>query len=113
MRLYCIYPRAHRTGITEVDENPSDPTGAIDARKYHICRFDITIAGENFTSLTGSPLFWDRVSGLWQTTPEQMVFTSVGNHVFVLEDGSLGIMFLKVTLFSGTSFSFSADYVLG
>lgn len=112
MKLYLIYPRTHRTGVTAVDDNPSDPTGAINAQKYHRCRFYITITGVDFSSLTAGLIFWDKVTGSWQSGAETIDLPE-GNSVLIVDgNGRLGVMFLKVTAFVGTSFSFSADYVL-
>jgi len=117
VEVYSIYPQTHRTGITEVDAaNPSDPSGAIDAKHYQKCRFDITLSGEGFTSLEVQPIFWSEETEGWIETTEKKVFTAVGDYALMVDSGSgvlkLGMLFLKVTAFVGTSFSFSADFML-
>lgn len=115
--VYSIYPQTHRSAVTEVDAaNPGDPSGAIDARHYQKCRFDITISGEGFTSLEVQPIFWSEQLESWIETTEKKTFTAIGDHALMIDSSRgilpLGILFLKVTAFTGTSFSFSADYVL-
>jgi len=107
--IYSTQPRLHRSGVTTVDtEDPADTSGAIDAKGYKECRFDITISGVNFTSLEVQVLFWNPRQEMWWGGGKR-VFTSTGQHALMV-DCRGAIMFLKVTAFSGTSFSLSTDY---
>lgn len=109
--IYATQPRLHRSGITAVDSSdPADTSGAVDTKGYQECRFDITITGTNFTSLEVQVLFWNSRQGKWMGGAKRTV-TATGQYALVL-DSRGAIIFLKVTAFSGTSFSLSADYVL-
>lgn len=104
-------PLVHRSGVTAVDaSDPADTSGAVDCAGYQVCRFDITITGTGFTSLTVQALFWNSRQSLWFGGASRQ-FTTTGKHSLVVEArGAIG--FLKVTEFSGTSFNLSADYSL-
>ncbi len=106
-----LAPVAHRSSITAVDSSdPSDTTGAVDCAGFQDCRFDITVAGTDFTSLEVAVLFWNSLQSLW-FQGDSRTFTSTGQHALAVEvRGS--IIFLKVVAFSGTSFSLDADSVL-
>ena len=109
--IYSTQPRLHRSGITEVDfADPADTSGAIDTRGYKECRFDITITGTDFSSLEVQALFWNSRQSKWMGGGKK-TFTAVGQHALVV-DARGAMVFLKVTAFSGTSFSLSADYAL-
>ena len=109
--IYLTQPRLHRSNITAVDSaDPSDTGGAIDSRGYKECRFDITIAGTDFSSLEVQVLFWNSRQSNWMGGGKR-TFTATGQHALVV-DARGAIVFLKVTAFSGTSFSLSADYAL-
>lgn len=118
MEVYLIYLRAHRTNVDEVDVlGPSDVASCIDARDYQKCRFDVTISGEGFTSLTVQPVFWSEETQSWIETSESQSFNALGEFALMV-DGSggyvnLGLLYLKVTAFVGTSFCLTAKYVLG
>ena len=104
-------PAVHRTGITAVDSSdPSDTSGAVDASGYQHCRFDIDIAGTGFTSLEVQAIFWNSRQSLWFAGGLRK-FTSTGQHALIA-DAQGSYVFLKVTAFSGTFFSLSADYAL-
>ncbi len=108
---YSTQPKLHRSGVTTVDaSDPADTSGAVDTKGYKECRFDVTITGTGFTSLEVRALFWNPRQGLWWGGGKR-TFISTGRHALVV-DSRGAIIFLKVTAFSGTSFSLSVDYVL-
>lgn len=109
--IYTTQPKLHRSGVTSVDStDPADTSGAVDTGGYKECRLDITISGVNFTSLEVQALFWNPRQEKWWGGGKR-TFTSTGQHALVV-DCRGAIIFLKVTAFSGTSFSLSADYIL-
>ena len=109
---YATQPKLHRSSITTVDtSNPADTSGAVDSRGYKECRFDITITGTDLASLEVQVLFWNPRQEKWFGGGKR-TFTAIGQHTLVV-DCRGAIIFLKVTAFSGTSFSLSADYTLG
>ena len=109
--IYSTQPGLHRSNITAVDSaDPADTSGAIDTRGYKECRFDITITGTDFSSLEVQVLFWNSRQSKWMGGGKK-TFTAVGQHALVV-DARGAMVFLKVTAFSGTSFSLSADYAL-
>jgi hypothetical protein len=109
--IYATQPKLHRSGITAVDAaDPADTSGAVDTKGSKECRFDITVTGTNVTSLDVQALFWNQRQGKWMGGGK-CAFTATGQHALVV-DSRGAIVFLKVTAFSGTSFSLSADYVL-
>lgn len=105
-------PQVHRTGITAVDSSdPSDSSGGVDAAGYQYCRFDIAITGSGLSSLDVQVLFWNPRQDLWFGGASRQ-FTATGQYALAVPDVRRTIIFLKVTAFSGTSFSLSADYAL-
>ena len=109
--IYTTQPKIHRSGVTSVDStDPADTSGAVDTRGHKECRFDITISGVDFASLEVQALFWNPRQEKWWGGGKR-TFTSTGQHALVV-DCRGAIIFLKVTAFSGTSFSLSADYIL-
>ena len=109
--IYSTQPKLHRSGITSVDvADPPDTSGAVNTKGYAQCRFDITLTGTGFVSLEVQALFWNPRQNLWMGGGKR-TFTSTGRHALVVEARG-AIIFLKVTAFSGTSFSLSADYTL-
>jgi len=109
--IYSTQPKVHRSNITAVDSaDPSDTSGAVDTKGYKECRFDIAISGTGFQSLEVQVLFWNLRQELW-FGGGMRTFTSTGRHTLAVDDRG-AIIFLKVTAFSGTSFSLSADYTL-
>lgn len=109
--IYTTQPKLHRNNITAVDSaDPSDTSGAVDTKGYKECRFDITISGTNLTSLTVQALFWNNRQNKWMGGAGR-TFAATGQYALVVDSRGT-IVFLKVTAFSGTSFSLSADYVL-
>jgi len=109
--VYDTQPKLHRSGVTAVDtSNPADTSGAIDSEGYKECRFDITITGTDFTSLETQVIFWNPRQEKWFSGGSR-TFTATGQHALVV-DSRGAIIFLKVTAFSGTSFSLEADYSL-
>ena len=109
--MYTTQPKLHRSGVTTVDSaDPADTSGAIDTKGYGKCRFDITIAGTGLTSLEVQALFWNPRQEKWFGGGIRS-FNSTGQHALMVDCRGT-IIFLKVTAFSGTSFSLSADYVL-
>ena len=105
------YPAAHRTGITVVDaSDPADTSGAVDCDGYRYARFDITITDTGFQYLDVQVLFWNARQTVWCGGGSRR-FDAIGNHALVV-DARGAIIFLKVTAFSGTSFTLNADYLL-
>jgi len=105
-------PLAHRSSVTDVDaSDPPDATTGIDCAGYEYCRFDITIGGTGFTSLDVQVLCWNSRQSLWFGGATRQ-FTSTGRHSLAVPDVRGSIVFLKVTVFSGTSFTLDADYAL-
>lgn len=104
-------PALHRNGVVAVDAaDPADASGAVDCAGYEQCRFDITITGVGFTSLTVQALFWNPRQAKWFGGASRQ-FAATGQHALVVESRG-AMVFLKITAFSGTSFSLSADYSL-
>lgn len=104
-------PAVHRTAVTAVDSSdPGDTSGAVDCAGYRQCRFDITVTGTGFTSLEVQAIFWNSRQSLWFAGGTRKL-TTIGQHALVV-DAQGSYVFLKVTAFSGTSFSLSADYAL-
>ena len=104
-------PTVHRSGVTAVDSSdPGDTSGAVDCAGYRQCRFDITLTGVSVTSLEVQAIFWNARQSLWFAGGSRE-FTATGQHALVV-DAQGSYVFLKVTAFSGTSFSLSADYAL-
>ena len=109
--IYSTQPKVHRSSITAVDSaDPSDTSGAVDTKGYRECRFDIATSGTDFQSLEVQVLFWNPRQELWFGGGTR-TFTSTGRHTLAV-DCRGAIIFLKVTAFSGTSFTLAADYVL-
>lgn len=109
--IYATQPKLHRSNITVVDAtDPTDTSGAVNTTGYKECRFDITLTGTNLTSLEVQVLFWNVRQGKWMGGGKR-TFTATGQYALVVDSRGT-IIFLKVTAFSGTSFSLSADYVL-
>ncbi|MBI4300607.1 MAG: hypothetical protein HY677_05685 [Chloroflexi bacterium] len=104
-------PLLHRSGVTAVDAgDPADAGGAVDCAGYERCRFDISITGAGFTSLTVQILFWNSRQSLWFGGASRQ-FTSTGQHTLDV-DARGATIFLKVTAATATTFSLAADYAL-
>ncbi len=109
--IYATQPKLHRGNVTAIDTtNPADTSGAISSKGYKECRFDITITGTDLASLKTQVLFWNPRQEKWFGGGKR-TFTATGQHALAV-DGRGAIIFLKVTAFSGTTFSLSADYSL-
>lgn len=109
--IYTTQCKLHRSNVTVVDAaDPADTSGAVNAAGYKECRFDITLTGTNFNNLEVQVLFWNPRQEKWMGGGKR-TFSSTGQHALVV-DCRGAIIFLKVTAFSGTSFSISADYTL-
>ena len=109
--IYSTQPKVHRSNITAVDSaDPSGIGGAVDTKGYRECRFDIATSGTDFQSLEVQVLFWNPRQEQWFGGGTR-TFTSTGRHTLAV-DCRGAIIFLKVTAFTGTSFSLSADYTL-
>lgn len=109
--IYATQPKLHRSGVTAVDAaDPADTSGAVDTKGYKECRFDVTITGISVTSLEVQALFWNQRQGKWMGGGKR-TFAATGQYALVV-DSRRAMVFLKVTAFSGTSFSLSADYIL-
>ena len=109
--VYDTQSKLHRSGVTTVDaSDPADTSGAIDSEGYKECRFDITVTGTDFASLEAQVISWNPRQQKWFGGSGRTL-TATGQHALVV-DSRGAIIFLKVTAFSGTSFSLSADYSL-
>jgi hypothetical protein len=109
--VYNTQPKPHRNGVTTVDAaDPADTGEAIDCRGYKECRLDIDISGEDIAGLQVQALFWNPRQQRWFGGGRR-VFTNTGRHSLVV-DSRGAMLFLKVTAFTGTSFSLQADYSL-
>lgn len=105
-------PAVHRSGVTAVDAaDPADASGAVDCTGYEYCRFDLSITGTGFTSLEVQALFWNGRQSLWFGGARR-TFTTTGRHALAVSDVRGCLVFLKVTAFSGTSFTLAADHCL-
>lgn len=103
-------PLVHRSGVTAVDAvDPAESSG-IDTAGYQECRLDLELTGTGLTSLEVQALFWNSRAAKWFGGGRR-TFTSTGQHGLVVDCWGQKV-FLKVTAFSGTSFSLSADYLL-
>ena len=105
-------PVLHGSSITAVDS--SDPSEEYRLRwtaaAARTAGDYITITGSGFTSLDVTVLFWNSRQSLW-FQGDSRTFTALGQHALAVEvRGSFA--FLKVTAFSGTSFSLNADSIL-
>ena len=101
----------HRAGVTAVDaSDPADTTGAVDCAGYEHCRFDVTVTGTGFQALEVQVLLWNPRQSAWFGGATRRL-ESTGRCTLEVEARG-AIVFLKVTSFSGTSFSLSADYSL-
>lgn len=104
-------PVQHRSGVTAIDaSDPADVSDGVDCAGYEQCRFDIALSGSGLTSLEVQALFWNQRQSLWFGGGKRQ-FSSTGQHSLVV-DSRGATVFLKVTGFSGTSFSLDADAVL-
>lgn len=104
-------PALHRSGVAAVDAaDPADASGAIDAAGYQYCDFDVELSGTGFTSLEAQLLFWNARQSKW-FGGARYTLSATGRHALRTEARGR-LLYLKVTAFSGTSFSLSADYVL-
>jgi hypothetical protein len=104
-------PAAHRSGVTSVDaSDPEGPDAGVDCAGWQHCRFDITIAGVAFESLEVQALFWNPVQEVWFGGGSRR-FDATGRYALSVEARG-AVVFLKVTAFSGTSFTLDADCVL-
>ena len=105
-------PLAHRSGVTTVDaSDPADASGGVDTAGYQCCRFDVEVTGTGFTSLDAQVLLWNPRQSKWFGGASYR-FTVTGRYALEVPDARGSIMYLKVTAFSGTSFTLNADYIL-
>ncbi len=105
-------PAVHRSAVTAVDSvDPADTSGAVDCAGYEYCRFDVTITGEGLTSLEVQVIVWNSRQSKWFGGASRS-FTATGQYALAVPDVRGSVVFLKVTAFSGTSFSLSADHLL-
>lgn len=104
-------PGVHRSGVTAVDSaDPADASAGVNTEGYQFCRFDLTLSGVGVSNLTVQVLFWNPRQNLWFGGASRS-FSTPGRFALMVE-GRGAILFLKVTAFSGTSFTLSADYGL-
>lgn len=106
-----LSPQVHRSGVTAVDSSdPASADSGVNCAGYEYCRFDVSISGVGVTSLTVRVLYWNSRQNLWFGGASRE-FSATGRHS-LLADARGAILFIKVTAFTGTSFSLSADYIL-
>jgi hypothetical protein len=103
-------PVQHRSAVTVVDAADPAESAGFDTVGYAESRFDLTITGVSVTSLEVQALFWNPRQSLWFGGGRRS-FTSTGRHALVVACRGQKL-YLKVTAFTGTSFSLSADYAL-
>ncbi len=104
-------PVQHRDSVTAVDaSDPEDAGGGVDTAGYQSCRFDMIVTGTGFQSLTIQVLFWNPRQEKWFGGASRQL-TGAGQHAIEVDTRGATV-FLKVTAFSGTSFSLDADYAL-
>ncbi len=109
--VYSTLPKVHRSEVIAVDAaDPADASGAVNPAGYQQCRFDITLTGMAITSLEVKVLFWNARQNKWMGGGGR-TFTAAGQYALAVDCRGAAI-FLKVTAFTGTSFSLSADYCL-
>lgn len=103
-------PAVHRSTVTAVDS--ADPPGSagIDTDGYEECRFDLDLTGTGLTNLEVQVLFWNSRAGAWFGGGKRS-FTATGRYALAVPVRGQKV-FLKVTAFSGTSFSLNVDYTL-
>ena len=104
-------PAVHRTGVTAVDSSdPMDDSGAIDPAGYHECRLDLALTGVAVSSLEVQAIFWNSRQSAWFGGAKRE-FTATGSYSLTVPCRGQKV-YLKVTAFSGTSFSLNVDYTL-
>lgn len=105
-------PAPHRSAVTAVDaSDPADASRGIDCSGYQYCRLDIGVTGAGFSSIDVQVLFWNPRQNLWFGGATRQ-FTDVGRYSLGVADVRGAVIFLKVTAFTGTSFSLSAEALL-
>ncbi|GBD10983.1 hypothetical protein HRbin23_00633 [bacterium HR23] len=109
--IYDPTPSAmHRSAVSAVDTADPSGTAGIDTDGYEECRFDLDIAGSGFTSLEVQVLFWNPRQGAWFGGGKRL-FTAPGRYALAVSVRGQRV-FLKVTAFTGTSFTLNVDYTL-
>jgi hypothetical protein len=103
-------PLLHRSSVTAVDGSDPAESAGIETAGYQECRMDLDLSGVAVTSLEVQAIFWNARQGLWFGGGRRS-FTATGRHALVVPCRGQKV-FLKVTGFSGTSFSLDADYAL-
>ncbi|MCS7206573.1 MAG: hypothetical protein NZ951_01350 [Dehalococcoidia bacterium] len=109
--VYDPTPSAiHRAGVTAVDTSDPPGTAGVDTDGYEECRFDLDIGGTGLQSLEVQVLFWNPRLNAWFGGGRRL-FTAPGRYALTVPVRGQRV-FLKVTAFTGTSFSLSVDYTL-
>lgn len=109
--VYDTQPKLHRSNVTTVDAaEPASVASGIDSQGYKECRFDITLTGTDITNLEVQVLFWNTRQEKWFAGGKR-TFDAAGNYALTVEARS-AVIFLKITAFTGTDFSLSADQTL-
>ncbi len=103
-------PLLHRSAVTAVEGSDPAESAGIDTSGYEEARFDVDIGGTGFTSLEVQVLFWSSRLSQWFGGGKRL-FTGTGRHATTAMCRGQKI-YLKVTAFTGTSFTLNADYVL-
>jgi len=103
-------PLLHRSSVTAVEGSDPAESAGIDTSGYEEARFDVDIGGTGFTSLEVQVLFWSSRLSEWFGGGKRL-FTGTGRHATTAMCRGQKV-YLKVTAFTGTSFTLSAAYVL-
>lgn len=105
-------PSVHRSGVTAVDaSDPSGASGGVDCAGFQYCRLDLNLTGVGVSSLEAQVLFWNARQSLWFGGASRQ-FTAAGRYCLGVADVRGSVIFLKVTGFTGASFSLSVDAAL-
>jgi hypothetical protein len=105
-------PAVHRSGVAAIDAvDPPDASSAVDCGGYEYCRFDVSLTGVSLASLEVQVIFWNVRQQLW-FGGARYAFTAPGRYAIAVPDVRGCLVFLKVTAFTGTSFTLNADCLL-
>lgn len=105
-----VAPVVHRSGVTAIDTSDPLESAGIDTAGYQECRFDLDVTGSGITNLEVQALFWNTRQSKWFGGGRR-AFSGPGLYSLVVPCRGQKA-FLKVTAFTGTSFTLNADYIL-
>ena len=105
-------PAVHRRSVTAVDgSDPATAASGVDCAGYQYCRLDVEITGTGFTSLDVQVLYWNSRQSKWFGGASRQ-FAATGKYALAVPDVRGAVIYLKVSAFSGTSFTLNADFCL-